>query len=150
MPSAETIGMLLKNKAGNRVLSVTPEQSVYDALELLAKYDIGALPVISDNHLVGILSERDYARKVILLGHSSHETKVHQIMTSPVYFISPEKTVEECMAIMTQQHFRHLPVLEGETITGIVSIGDLVKWVIRDREKTIQDLESYISSAYPG
>ena len=150
MKTADTIGMILKSKAVNKILSIAPEQSVYDALGLMAEFDIGALLVVSDNRLVGILSERDYARKVILLGHGSKETKVHQIMTSPVHFVHPEQTVDECMALMTQHHFRHLPVLKEETIVGLVSIGDLVKWVISGQEKTIQDLEGYISGVYPG
>jgi CBS domain-containing protein len=150
MKSSDTIALLLKSKAETKVHTITPDQSVYEAIQLMAKYDIGALLVISDNRVVGILSERDYARKGVLMGHPSKETQVHQIMTTPVFFVSPQHTVDECMSIMTEHHFRHLPVLQGETLVGVVSIGDMVKWVISGHEKTIQELQGYITGAYPG
>jgi CBS domain-containing protein len=145
----DTIGVLLGCRPERKVLSIEPEQSVYEALQLLAKYDIGVLLVCKDSRLVGIFSERDYARKGILGGHTSRETTVSQLMTSPVISVNPKHTVDECMTLMTQHDFRHLPVVQNDTVVGVISIGDLVKWVMSGQEQTIQALEGYIAGAYP-
>ncbi|HYC43870.1 MAG TPA: CBS domain-containing protein [Burkholderiales bacterium] len=131
---------------GSEVYSIRPDAKVIEALQVMAQRDIGALIVMENDRIVGILSERDYARKVILHGRSSQDVPVRDIMTPGVITVSPERTVEECMALVTKQRVRHLPVCEGDRLIGLVSIGDLVKEVIAEQEQTIKQLESYIHS----
>jgi CBS domain-containing protein len=138
------IGSLI-GKKGGQVWSVAPTASVYDAIALMAEKEIGALPIVQDGQLVGIVSERDYARKVFLKGKASRETSVTEIMSSPVFSVTPAQTVEECMHIVTEQRFRHLPVVENGRIVGIISIGDLVNWVITEQKQTIHHLEAFIA-----
>ncbi|MGD0356853.1 MAG: CBS domain-containing protein [Terracidiphilus sp.] len=150
MKITDTIGLVLKHKENNRVLTIAPEQTVYEALEMMAEHGVGALLVLSNQRLVGILSERDYARKGIIKGHAAKLTQVHQIMTSPVVFVSPEQTVDECMTLMTERRIRHLPVLQDDKVVGMISIGDLVKCVISGQAQAIEALQGYITGAYPG
>jgi CBS domain-containing protein len=150
MKATDTVAMVLKHKAFDKILAISPEQTVYEALSLMAEYDVGALLVMSGSHLVGILSERDYARKVILQGLHSKDTKVHEIMTSPAISATPQHTVDECMNMMTESHFRHLPVLEEAKVVGMISIGDMVKWIISGQEHAIQALEGYIAGVFTG
>jgi len=137
------IKQLLDSK-GSQIWSVMPENFVYDAIDLMAEKGIGALTVMQNNELVGIVSERDYARKVILKGRSSHMTPVSDIMTREVICTSPQNTVEECMNIMTNRRIRHLPVLEDKRLVGLISLGDLVKSIIAEQQQVIDQLEHYI------
>ncbi len=138
------VDQILRAK-GRQFWSVAPESMVYDALALMAEKDVGALLVMHEGRLVGIMSERDYARKVILSGKSSLRTPVRDIMTEPVTTVRPDMTVEQCMALVTEQRIRHLPVIANGTVVGIVSIGDLVKATIESKDFTIQQLEGYIT-----
>lgn len=141
----KTVKQLLQAK-GREIHSIGPDARVFDALKLMAEKDVGALVVLEGAKLVGIISERDYARKVILHGRSSQDIAVREIMTGKVITIHPAQTVEECMALMTGKRIRHLPVIEGDQLIGVLSIGDLVKEVIAEQEQTIKQLESYIHS----
>jgi CBS domain-containing protein len=138
-----TVAHLLKSK-GSQVFSVAPGDSVLRAIELMATAHVGALLVMEQGVLKGIISERDYARKVILKQRTSHDTPVADIMTAPAITVTPDKTVRECMQIMTENRFRHLPVVQGGRVLGVLSIGDLVKAVIEDQSQTIEQLERYI------
>jgi len=142
------INEILSNKS-SQIWSVSPDATVFEAIQLMADKNIGALPVIAGNQLVGVVSERDYTRKVALKGKSSKDTKVLEILASPVT-ATPSHTVEECMKLMTTNRVRHLPVLEGDKVVGLVSIGDLVNWIISAQSVTINQLESYITGHYPG
>lgn len=141
----ETVSQLLQAK-GSLVLSVSPDTSVFEALKLMAAKNVGALLVTSDGALRGIMSERDYARKVILLGKSSHELAVSDIMSDDVVSVTPAQTVDDCMALMSSHRVRHLPVIDHGRVVGVLSIGDLVKALIEKQQQTIQQLESYIHS----
>lgn len=138
------VRQLLKEK-GDQVWTIAPDASVYDALQLMADKGIGALVVIDNERIVGLLSERDYARKLILQGRSSRNTPVSEVMTTRVLIVGPDQTVEDCMALATDKRVRHFPVMDGDRLIGLVSIGDLVKSVIADQEYVIKQLENYIS-----
>ncbi len=143
----KTIRDVLNDK-GNQIWTVSADTSVYEALRIMADKDIGALLVVDNDRLVGIFSERDYARKVILRGKSSRELAVRKIMSTKVFFVHPDQSMEECMALMTEKHIRHLPVLSDENMVGVISIGDAVKAIISDQQLTIEHLERYITSEY--
>jgi len=139
-----TVRQLLRTK-GNEIWSVAPQATVYEALQVMSEKDVGALLVLDKGNLVGIFSERDYARKLILKGRFSKDTTVTELMTHEVLYVEPQSTIEDCMALMTAKRIRHLPVLEKERLIGIVTIGDVVKQIISDQEFTIQQLGTYIT-----
>jgi CBS domain-containing protein len=139
----KTVQQLLESKRYS-VVSVEPSTTVLDALQVMADKEIGAVIVIDDGHLVGIFSERDYARKVVLQGKASKDTPVREIMTEKVVCVRPEQTIEDCMGLMTDQRIRHLPVLEHKKVIGVISIGDVVKEMLSEKEFVIKQLESYI------
>ncbi|HEV3180992.1 MAG TPA: CBS domain-containing protein [Steroidobacteraceae bacterium] len=141
-----TIVRQLLDRKGRAIFSVEPEAPVLEAIRAMAAHHVGALLVMQGGKLSGIVSERDYARKVILMGRSSSDTPVRDIMSSPVLTVSPDDTVQRCMQLMTDQRVRHLPVVEGDAVVGMVSIGDLVKAVIAEQQQQIEQLESYIHS----
>jgi CBS domain-containing protein len=139
----KTVQQLLEAKRYS-VVSVSPDDTVLDALKVMAEKEIGAVIVTQDGHLIGIFSERDYARKVVLQGKSSKDTPVREIMTEKVVCVSPDQTIEDCMGLMTDKRIRHLPVLAHKKVIGVVSIGDVVKEMLYEKEFVIQQLESYI------
>jgi CBS domain-containing protein len=141
-----TLSDILDTK-GRNVWTVSPQSLAYEALEMLADKDIGALVVVDQGKVVGMFSERDYARKIALKGKSSKETTVADIMTKPVTYVLPWTSLSECMTLMTSKHVRHLPVMEGEKLVGIVTIGDVVKAIISEQEAVIQELKGYVDEA---
>jgi CBS domain-containing protein len=149
MATEETVGSILRSK-GNQVWQIAPSATVYDAVSEMAQRGVGALPVVSEGSLVGIITERDYARKVILQGRSSPHTTVNEIMTTSPITVTPEFTVQQCLRIMTVRRFRHLPVVEEGSLCGMISIGDLVAAIIANQAFTIETMEKYISADYPG
>ena len=139
----KTVRQLLENK-GRGVVTISPIASVFEALELMARTEIGAVVVLDGDEVCGLLSERDYARKVILKGKRSPDTPVREIMTTKVVCVGPDQKVDACMALMTEKRFRHLPVLDGDRLVGIISIGDVVKAIIEEQKFNIEQLEHYI------
>lgn len=148
MDASSPISALIQHK-GSVVWSVPPEMSVLDAIREMSDHNVGALPVVEEGRLIGMISERDYTRKVILRGKASRNTPVREIMSSPPITVTPAHTVEQCMRIMTESRTRHLPILEGERLGGIVSIGDLVNWTLAAQAEQIRQLKDYISGGYP-
>jgi len=145
---SETIGWILRNKSGG-IWSIAPDATVYDALAMMADREVGALLVMSGGELVGIISERDYARKIILQGRSSKETTVQEIMTGEMHTVTMDDTMDGCMRIMTHNRIRHLPVFDNGKLVGVVSIGDLVNAIISEQARTIDHLHMYIGANYP-
>lgn len=143
-----TINEILSHRS-SPLWTIPPEATVFEAIQVMADRNIGALPVLAAGKLVGIVSERDYTRKVAIKGRSSKDTKVMEILTAPVT-ATPSHTVEECMKLMTSHRVRHLPIVDGDQLIGLVSIGDLVNWIISAQTATIYQLESYITGHYPG
>ncbi len=149
MEITTTIESILTRK-GSAVWSVSPDNTVFEAISLMAEKNIGALPVMEGERLVGMISERDYARKVILLGRGSKETTVSEIMTRNLRTVRLNDSVQECMQIMTENRFRHLPVIQDDKLVGLISIGDCVNWIISAQTAAIDDLERFVTGAYPG
>jgi CBS domain-containing protein len=148
MEITTTIGSIL-NRKGTTVWSVSPTNTVFEAISMMAEKNVGALPVLEGDRLVGMISERDYARKVILLGRGSRETSVAEIMTVNLKTVGLNESVQECMQIMTENRVRHIPVLEGGKLAGLISIGDCVNWIISAQTAAIDDLERFVTGAYP-
>jgi CBS domain-containing protein len=140
-----TVAQLLRSKPDRAVHTIAPSATVFEAVRLMAEKNIGGLMVVEGGSVVGVVTERDYARKIILMARSSKDTRVREIMTTQVMYVSPERTSEECMALMTENRFRHLPVMDKGRLVGLVSIGDLVKDVISEQKFIIEQLEHYIA-----
>lgn len=145
-----TAARTLLDHKGRDMWTIAPDATVYDAIQLMTDRNVGALPVLDADRLVGIISERDYMSKVMLKGKSSKDTPVREIMTRDAVTVRPDQNVSECMRIITEHRIRHLPVVDGDKLVGIVSIGDLVKWIIATQRTTIEQLEKYIVGGYPG
>jgi CBS domain-containing protein len=148
MKVCDPVSLILRKKGGT-VWSVPSDTTVYAAMEMMAEKEVGALLVVDDGHLHGIVSERDYARKVILMGRSSKETPVSEILTEPLVTIAPDCSVDEAMRLITTHRIRHLPVVRSEELIGLISIGDLVQWIAFAQDQTIEDLSHYIEGKYP-
>jgi CBS domain-containing protein len=148
MEIAGSVGSILSHK-GSAVWSIAPNSMVFDAIQLMADKNVGALPVVENGQLVGMISERDYTRKVVLKGKSSKDTPVGEIMTQEMITVNMADSVNDCLRVMTDSRIRHLPVMEGRKLVGLVSIGDLVKWIISAQTATIDALEKYITGDYP-
>ena len=142
------VGSILDRK-GHQLWFIEPTSTVFDAISLMAQKNVGALPVMKDSRLLGMISERDYTRKVILQGRVSRETMVADIMTKNVITVSGAESVVDCLELMTKNHVRHLPVMDGDSLTGLVSIGDLVNWIILAQSNAIEDLHRFVTGAYP-
>jgi len=149
MEISGTISAILREKGG-AIHSISPEATVFDAIQTMADRNIGALLVMSGSRLAGVVSERDYTRKVALKGKQSKQTPVSEIMFAPVISVAEDASVEECMQLMTQHRIRHLPVLDGERVAGVVSIGDLINWIIKTQREVLNSMEDFISGKYPG
>ena len=148
MKTAYPISSLLHQKT-SALWSVAPDATVFDAIRLMAEKNIGALLVLADDRLAGIFTERDYTRKVALMGKTSKETRVREVIAREMVTVSPDDSVEECMRLMTEKRVRHLPVVEGLAVVGIVSIGDLVNWIISTQNAAIEQMEQYIAGGVP-
>ena len=144
-----TVSDILRNK-GNQVWTTTPETWVIDAVRMMGEKNVGALVVLEDGQAAGVFSERDYSRKVVLCGRTSQNTKVGEILSRPAITVTPTDSIDDCMRVMTDRRVRHLPVVEGGALVGLVSLGDLVNWVIHVQRETINHLQSYITGSYPG
>jgi CBS domain-containing protein len=146
--SNSSVAQVLDRK-GRDVYTISPQETVFEAIAQMAAKGVGALLVVDEGRCCGLISERDYARRVILKGRNSRETRVEEIMSSPLISVSPDETVESCLRLMTERRIRHLPVVVDGRAAGIVSIGDLVRWIVAQQEETISQLHSYIAGAYP-